>query len=710
MNVRTTHLFQAVHDAVVTSGGSRTFTEILPGVGDVSDPFTLAQLIEVDGRTRIMIEAPVDLADYLRASPMTAADRVALDAAIDMTLKSLRRRHGAGSKPVDALIRDFPEHGTAIRDADMIDAVLCSTETMVRGRSRYRDALPCDFGPNLEDGRPRYQLTKFLGSGAYGEVYLAEDRRFSDDETTATVAIKVMHALHINDAARREFLDEATKARRIQHPNVVRVLDRGITRDGSDFIVYEYIDSERSSLEDISRDWSVRDTAQFVARLASAVQAIHSRGLIHCDIKPGNVLVGPNGEPRITDFGVAVRSSTARQQVSGYDAGKPIGTIGFMPPEQYRGEEGALRPASDIYAVGGILYWLLTGQVPNGSTGAEIEENLAGDNPRSSPPELGRQFPKSLQYICSKAMNPDPEERYAAAAMMAADLASFLDRRPIPGMHTSVPRRIGLSARRNPGAAVLFVIALAACGIGGWQAKVAYDEMQLKRALSGTFEYLSSKMAHRSETGFDAQVLTTIWTWEWYIGPQFIDSRPYHTILWDQRIDTVRTCIERNTESGASDQLDTFFLQMAYAFWLTHGDEFIWTSAEGESENIEAGLTHLESTWTPRLPPGDPWIERIGLFRDRAMINRMLAQPESVSEPDLEAAVARLEEIAARDLKSASDAMQLTLYARRSLIRAYGKDLLDRPADQERHEEIEKRVYVDPAFFHDDPGRYRSTK
>ncbi|MCA9311795.1 MAG: protein kinase, partial [Phycisphaerales bacterium] len=291
MNVRTTHLFQAVHDAVLTSEGAKTFARILAEVGDVSDPFTLAQLIEVDGRTRMMIGAPVVMHDYLSASPQVADERVVLDAAIDMTLKH-RRRHAGDNSVIEQLVREYPQHEAAIREADMIDAVLCSTESMLRGPSRYRNSLPCDFGPVLEDGQQtRFQLQRLLGAGAYGEVYLAEDRQFSDEDHTATVAIKVMHTIHASEAARREFLDEATKARRIQHPNVVHVLDRGITRDAHDYIVYEFVETHGADLETLARTWTTRQTVEFVASLAEAVQVIHSAGLIHCDMKPGNILV-----------------------------------------------------------------------------------------------------------------------------------------------------------------------------------------------------------------------------------------------------------------------------------------------------------------------------------------------------------------------------------------------------------------------------------
>src|SRR5690606_32208825 len=152
----------------------------------------------------------------------------ALDAAIDLALRGASSRSNADSEAVASLVKQYPDLAAEIHDAAMLNNALLSTAGLrkrVTTAAAYR--LPCDFGPALENGELRYRLEELLGAGAFGEVYLATDRNLSDEDHDAQVAIKILSPRHDDPYDRRQLAEEAMKARRINHPYVVRVFDRG---------------------------------------------------------------------------------------------------------------------------------------------------------------------------------------------------------------------------------------------------------------------------------------------------------------------------------------------------------------------------------------------------------------------------------------------------------------------------------------------------
>jgi serine/threonine protein kinase len=206
-----------------------------------------------------------------------------------------------------------------------------------------------------------------LGSGGSGDVYLAADRQLSEQGHEALVAIKVL-AGDRGPWARQRLIDEATKARRVTHANVVRVLDRGVSDDDEDFVVYEHVAGGDLGewLDRRPQRLSARDAASLMSRIARGVHAAHAAGLVHCDLKPGNVLMTAEGEPRVADFGIAVRADDEAAQYSG-DREQPIGNIAFIAPEQFRMQDGCFSIAADVYALGGMLYYLVTRATPQRS-------------------------------------------------------------------------------------------------------------------------------------------------------------------------------------------------------------------------------------------------------------------------------------------------------------------------------------------------------
>lgn len=300
----------------------------------------LAELIETDGRTRLRDGESLSLTDYLAALPALREMPVAMDAAIDMALRSRSRASRPSPEAVASLIADHPDLESKIREAALLGQALWSTNQTAYVTSRFVAKLPCEFGQRLPDGSAPYRLLRRLGAGASGEVLLAEDLRLSEPETPAFVAIKALAAAPDDPWSRRRLVDEAAKARRVDHPNVVRALHTGVSEQGDDYIVYEHVLGVDLETWAGGRGLPLepRVAASIMERVSRAVQAAHTAGLTHCDLKPANILMTEDGEPKVTDFGAAVRWKQG-EALRG-ESGR-VGTLAFMAPEQYRLEDGA---------------------------------------------------------------------------------------------------------------------------------------------------------------------------------------------------------------------------------------------------------------------------------------------------------------------------------------------------------------------------------
>ncbi|MFG0257465.1 MAG: serine/threonine-protein kinase [Phycisphaerales bacterium JB043] len=428
------------------------------------DDDLLAALIAVEGRCLHELGLQSDLGKYLKTISGIVDRPVVLDAAIEAAFRTAPD----GSRPVsdetvEALTRRYPQVKDAILEAASLDRLMMSTDTIRRDAQTpvIEEELPCGFGEALPTGKPRYILLERIGAGAHGEVYKAVDRKLSDGENRALVALKVMRPAQ-DTWQRRRFADEATKARRINHANVVRVIDRGEV-DLRDYIVFEFI--EGGTLEEHalrkSRRLPVRNAVELVAGIARGVQAAHAAGLVHCDIKPANILVSPKGSPKITDFGIASKLGTNADHAPTIGEATLAGNLAFMAPERFRMRREGVAIASipaDVYAIGGILYWLLTGQLPGGASVAELTARFGGDGPAPSAPspdEYVRDLDPDLCAICQRALSPNANDRHPAAGSLAEDLEAWLRHDPIPWTHPSPSRRLHLLFRRRPTATLL---------------------------------------------------------------------------------------------------------------------------------------------------------------------------------------------------------------------------------------------------------------
>jgi len=301
---------------------------------------------------------------------------------------------------------------------------------------------------------PGYEIIGELGRGGMGVVYKAWQVGLK-----RVVALKVIRAdAYAHQGAAARFHAEAEAAARFQHPNIVQVFEVG-EHEGMGYLVLEYVaggglDRKLSaSLPDPPH------SAGLIETLARAIHFAHQRGIVHRDLKPANVLLTEEGIPKITDFGLAklLERDQGLTQI-----GELLGTPSYMAPEQIRGMPRQITPATDVYALGAILYEMLTGRPPfKGTTPLSTLDQVSSHEPLA-PGRIQRHTPRDLETICLKCLAKDPRRRYGTAWELADDLRRFLDRQPILARPTPLWERAWKWSRRRPGAAgVLFFVVAA---------------------------------------------------------------------------------------------------------------------------------------------------------------------------------------------------------------------------------------------------------
>jgi tetratricopeptide (TPR) repeat protein/tRNA A-37 threonylcarbamoyl transferase component Bud32 len=303
----------------------------------------------------------------------------------------------------------------------------------------------------------RFELLETVGQGAFGTVYKARD-----PELDRVVALKVPRAGNLAGTQDLDrFLREARSAAQLRHPSIVSVHEVGLA-DGVPFLVSEFV--QGVTLDDLlsARRPSFREAAELVAAVADALHYAHEKGVVHRDVKPANVMIGPDGRPSVMDFGLARRDAG---EVTMTQEGQVLGTPAFMSPEQALGEAHKVDGRSDVYSLGVVLYQLLTGELPFRGTPRMLLHQVLHDEPRSVRC-LNEAVPRDLETICARAMAKEPARRYASAADLAEDLRRYLAGEPIKARPVGWVERAWRRARRNPLVAGLLT-ALAVVLVGG---------------------------------------------------------------------------------------------------------------------------------------------------------------------------------------------------------------------------------------------------
>ena len=331
----------------------------------------------------------------------------------------------------------------------------------------------------------RFRIRLRLGSGAFGTVYRAFDPVLNRE-----VALKVPVPGALQSAeARERFAREPKAAAQLRHPHIVPVYDAGV--DGAHFyIASAYIAGETLEAALARRQFDVREAAAIIRKLADALQYAHAQGIIHRDVKPANIMIDPQGEPHLMDFGLA-RLEQLDEKLT--QDGALMGTPAYMSPEQAGADVGEVGPASDQYSLGVVLYELLCGARP-----FEVEGNVAAllyqirehqpDRLRSRKPDRPS---RPWRTICLKAIAKEPGRRYSKCAALANDLRRWQEDEPIHARRVGPTERLVRWCRRNPvmaglatsSAALLILVALvSAVGYAKTRAALADAQAQRKAA------------------------------------------------------------------------------------------------------------------------------------------------------------------------------------------------------------------------------------
>jgi serine/threonine protein kinase len=364
---------------------------------------------------------------------------------------------------------------------------------------------PSNLVPDTRVGP--YRVLRQLGRGGMGAVYLA-DR--ADDEFRKKVALKVVQVGADRDRVVRRFRRERQILAALEHPNVSRLLDGGTTEAGLPYFVMEYIDGHPITRYCDSARLSVAERVRLFLGVCSAVQYLHRNLVVHQDIKPGNILVGADGVPRLLDFGIA---KLVGPESSGEEATQT--SVGLTPayasPEQVRGE--TVTTASDVYSLGVLLYELLTGLYPyrvksrqpfeflkavveqeperpstaiDRTLDLEAAEGGAGGTAarvsltrEGSPERLRLRLRGDLDDIVLLTLRKEPAQRYPSVEAFAADLQRYLDGRPVEARKGSFAYRAGKFVRRNVWGvgAVAALVAL----LAGWGTTVSVQSRRIGR-------------------------------------------------------------------------------------------------------------------------------------------------------------------------------------------------------------------------------------
>ena len=342
-----------------------------------------------------------------------------------------------------------PDEAVAGVDSSAVAAY--SAEAAAKAGSAKADD-PGRASPMLMDFGD-YELLEEIGRGGQGVVFRARQKSLN-----RTVALKVIGlGQWASKAHLKRFRLEAEAAARLEHPGIVPIHEVG-ERDGSCYFSMKFV--EGGQLDEVVKrePMPIRRAVELIAKVARTVHYAHEHGILHRDIKPGNILLDAKGEPHLTDFGLArlVESESTVTRTM-----EVLGTPSYMAPEQAVGNNAAVSSVTDVYGLGAVLYQLLTGQPPfAGGTTYETIKLLLDTEPRQ-PRLLNPKIDRDLSTICLKCLEKDPKRRYSSALALAEDLERWLKHEPIQARHTGIFARGRKWVRRNPTIALMAAMLLA---------------------------------------------------------------------------------------------------------------------------------------------------------------------------------------------------------------------------------------------------------
>lgn len=308
----------------------------------------------------------------------------------------------------------------------------------------------------------RYQISRIVGEGGMGVVYEA-----IQDSPRRTVALKVIRSGYASPSLLRRFEHESQLLGRLQHPGIAQIFEAGTANAGrgpQPYFAMEFIRGRSLVRFAEGNRLGTRARLELMGKICDAVHYAHQRGVIHRDLKPGNILVDDLGQPKILDFGVARATDSDVAATMQTDVGQIIGTLPYMSPEQMAADPTELDTRSDVYALGVVAYELLSGQLPlnlSNKTLVEAARVVREDDPRPLS-TFNRVFRGDVETIVAKALEKEKGRRYASAAEFAADIRHYLQDEPIVARPASTVYQLKKFAKRNKGlvggAVAVFVV------------------------------------------------------------------------------------------------------------------------------------------------------------------------------------------------------------------------------------------------------------
>lgn len=382
----------------------------------------------------------------------------------------------------------------------------CMLQGAIELRAASRLDSPSSSGHRFGD----YELLEEIGRGGMGVVYRA--RQLSLDRI---VAVKlILSGAYAGEVSIRRFRAEAAAAAKLHHANIVAIHEVG-EQDGQPFFSMDYVAGR--DLENHAREhpFTAREAARLIQTIAQAIHHAHAQGVVHRDLKPSNILVDGGFEPHITDFGLAKRLTDSQPSTPNPQltlSGQVLGSPSFLPPEQASGKRGQVAPATDVYALGAILYFLLTGRPPFvAETITDTLQEVLNTEPVPTR-MLNPSVPRDLETICLKCLEKDPIKRYSTAVALAEELGRFLNREPIRAHPLSAPAKVWRWCRRKPviaglagGCAISLLL-----GFGGvtWQWRRAEQKaFESRRNLYGQDMILAQMYLETGNTGHAKELL-----------------------------------------------------------------------------------------------------------------------------------------------------------------------------------------------------------
>jgi predicted Ser/Thr protein kinase len=531
----------------------------------------LVEMVKIDLERRWQRGQHPNLEAYVKAFPeLGPPDRLP----VDLLLAEYEARQQCGA-PADLaeFARRFPRQAEELRrlvgqtrDEAAIATSRSSLET-VKPPDHAPDARGGAAAPGLPAGRAagavtpdvplperlgRYRILRELGRGAMGTVYLAHDCQLE-----RPVALKVPQFTAADGPeVRQRFLSEARAAATIQHPNVCPVYDVGEI-DGTPYLTMAYLQGQ--SLAQLVNGGALpqQQAAAIVRQLTVALHAAHERGIIHRDLKPSNIIINQQGEPVILDFGLARRLRQDGVRLTQY--GQPLGTPAYMSPEQVIGAIQVMGPGCDIYALGVILYQLLTGRLPFEGSVTEVLCQIVVQQP-VPPSKLRPGLDPRLEAICLKALSKGIADRHPSMRDLGAALADYLRSDPPPAaiptqQHVAVPTPAASEGARPRtawlGCQPLFLL-LIACGLavaGGAAVVLVVGAILWNNSSRGTIQLDLEGTRGEVEVQVDGERIDSATLNE----PLRLRPGKHHLLVAGKQIQTVSTSF--NVVSGANPAL-----------------------------------------------------------------------------------------------------------------------------------------------------------